>query len=407
MCDGEAAAKAAVNDLQECCFALRALRSKGSLDASDVDQVLAIFRRLESLPVSRDTMKDTGIGLIVNHACFRAHEDAAVRRRCRALVAGWKVKLGFCRRQPDDLEASAKRRRVASRGGGRRAGNAATFGSRRSFGAGASPEQVPKDDSEGDSSPAAAEPQSEDIVQWPVQRLKSRIKELGLNPAGCIEKSELIALLKRASCRTPPSSPTPQASAAAQPPPYAPGTPPAQAPAGLHGAGAWTMPRRSGQRLTVGSFGRMSLLRGRRKSRARQSAGLAANRSASQRAEVRRILSAGDALDVFGMKELFPGATKGTPAVGADELIRERRKAILRRYHELCRLVHPDKCPAELGEAATQAFQRLEDAKKQVTSAGFKQPSPATQRGKATQPDSPRFRRGPPCSWRRTAWGGR
>merc|ERR1740121_420839 len=59
-----------------------------------------------------------------------------------------------------------------------------------------------------------------------------------------------------------------------------------------------------------------------------------------------------------------------------EELLRERRKAVLRRYHELCRLVHPDKCPVELSSLATRAFQRLEEAKKQAMSPGTK-PNPA------------------------------
>ncbi|CAE8676435.1 unnamed protein product [Polarella glacialis] len=73
-----------------------------------------------------------------------------------------------------------------------------------------------------------------------------------------------------------------------------------------------------------------------------------------QREEILRIARATDDLAVLGLsrQEL------------ADLLGRaERERAVLRRFRQLSRLVHPDKCAPELREAATRAFQRLEVAR--------------------------------------------
>mmetsp|Transcript_20578 Transcript_20578/g.45012 ORF Transcript_20578/g.45012 Transcript_20578/m.45012 type:complete len:254 (-) Transcript_20578:217-978(-) len=79
----------------------------------------------------------------------------------------------------------------------------------------------------------------------------------------------------------------------------------------------------------------------------------APTRLARQQQELRRIARARDHFSVLGLvcKELQRMSLK------------EREHVILHRYRELSRLVHPDKCPVEIREAATRIFQQLEAAR--------------------------------------------
>eukprot|EP00929_Paragymnodinium_shiwhaense_P111432 TRINITY_DN7947_c0_g1_i1.p1 TRINITY_DN7947_c0_g1~~TRINITY_DN7947_c0_g1_i1.p1 ORF type:complete len:279 (-),score=59.77 TRINITY_DN7947_c0_g1_i1:273-1109(-) len=102
----------------------------------------------------------------------------------------------------------------------------------------------------------------------------------------------------------------------------------------------------------------------------------AAAAAVQQRQEIQRIQRAIDDLAVLKLSsaELRPLAPK------------QRQKLVLRRFKELSRHVHPDKCPPELRDSGTRAFQRLEAARKQALATvgvASRGPMPATHAGAA------------------------
>lgn len=74
--------------------------------------------------------------------------------------------------------------------------------------------------------------------------------------------------------------------------------------------------------------------------------------------ELQRVLRARSYHDVLGLQ-----GTAGSP---------ESRTAVLQRYRELCKVVHPDKCPASLALLSAEAFQKLEAAKESALKATLK-----------------------------------
>eukprot|EP00928_Gymnodinium_smaydae_P050873 TRINITY_DN3440_c0_g1_i5.p1 TRINITY_DN3440_c0_g1~~TRINITY_DN3440_c0_g1_i5.p1 ORF type:complete len:315 (+),score=65.63 TRINITY_DN3440_c0_g1_i5:88-945(+) len=147
-----------------------------------------------------------------------------------------------------------------------------------------------------------------------IRQLKARIAALGLSVAGCTEREDLVALLR----------------------------------GDVGGARRRSFLRKSLRRASL-----------RRASLPKRPAFAAS--AARQREELMRIAKAQDGLQVLGLtwRELrrLPG--------------QEREKLVVRRYRDLCRAVHPDKCPPDLRAAATRAFQRLETAKQHGTSPAF------------------------------------
>lgn len=177
-------------------------------------------------------------------------------------------------------------------------------------------------------------------------RLKARITELGWSPAGCVEKADLVALLRKASTA---------AAAAAAAPGMATSSAPGPGDGGAAAASAAEAPPRrysyggvrGSRRPSLGAtLRRTSLLRQRaRRSGARQPQAQV-ERQAKAKAEIDRILAAKDDLEILGLSK------------------REASQSSLQsRYRILTLQVHPDKCPPDLKEAATAAFHRLEAAR--------------------------------------------
>lgn len=145
-----------------------------------------------------------------------------------------------------------------------------------------------------------------------VRQLKALAQELGLSAAGCMEKADLVALLRAASVARSKAPPT----ETSKPPRRSlrrAAQPPAVVPAAL-------------------------------------------SPEVPQQREILRIRNAKEDLEVLGLTRLE------VQNLGKEE----REKLVIRRFREISRLVHPDKCPEELRESATKAFQRLEVARQSV-----------------------------------------
>lgn len=288
----------AASDLRACSAQLRALlQEEARPAASRHTLLLTLLGRLTELPISCSSLRETGLGVLVNSSFFRRHARPEVRVISQAIVADWKARLGLRSPAP-----AASRTPCNDNTPGQAARTAG-----------------------GDS---ARVPSDAELAQWPVVRLRARIKELGLSSAGCVEKSDLISLLRGASLLQDSAAKSRRRSLRPLRRTSLPATP--RGPAGRP------------------SSGRRSLLRRRRSVK-----DPAPVRLLSQKNELKRILRAGGALDVLGIQGNVQSITP-----------RDRGHLIRRRYRELSRLVHPDKCPPELRDLATRAFQRLEDAKK-------------------------------------------
>lgn len=211
----------------------------------------------------------------------------------------------------------------------------ATFASQAtSFGGSGGPSSAGPCGSCTVTSTSSSRPRRPSLSARPVCELKAQVLHLGLNSSGCTEKADLVALLRAAA--------SPAAAvghglrrAAVQPPPPRPAVE-ARRPAHAAIASA----RKSGLR-------RRSL---------RHSL-LQPTSVTLQRDELQRIMRAKDDLGVLGLRWQDVRSLSQP----------ERQRVVLRRFRELSRRVHPDKCPAELREAATRAFQRLEVAKQHCT----------------------------------------
>jgi len=290
--------QSALFELEECCHRLKLLRLATEPDGAGhprnimaEGEVLSLMDRLSKIAISREWLKETGVGREVNHAFYRLHASTLVRERSRSLVASWKVQIQAAGAAPfARAPGTPKRPRRDSR----------------------EPRTERRQSKRRRSAP------SEDVSEWTVKQLMCRIQELGLSVSGCLEKSELVALLRK------------QPSASARP--------------------------QTAKRLSKGrlSFGRRSMLR--RQTQTVQEAaspGTSCPDTRAQLAAIQRILQAKDDLAVLELRHV---------AVPRAEL----ERMVLRRCREMYRFVHPDKCAPELQELATRGFQRLEAAKEKV-----------------------------------------
>lgn len=227
----------------------------------------------------------------------------------------------------------------------------------------ASPLATPSSEPLAPESGSAAPEREPSVTELTVRQLKSRAAELGLNTSGCTERGDLVALLRGAMVSG-----------------DSPAGPTASPKIGIT-ARRRTLLRRSLRRQSA-ALRRSSMMKrsaAQSKRSGSQSATLrrssvtkrrfsvtkrpvnVAERLARQREELGRIVWAVDAFQVLGLawNDLRPLARK------------EREQAVLKRYRDLCRRVHPDKCPPELCNIATRAFQRLEMAKQRGTNPKF------------------------------------
>jgi len=183
----------------------------------------------------------------------------------------------------------------------------------------------------------------QDLRAWPVPRLIALAQQRGVDIRSCKEKADIMILLGgRGCCQT-------NRGAA----PAAQSVPPT--------------PRRAQRRSTPASSPMRKPCAKRRssvlnmaspKGSRRDSLGSAARLSARQREELRRIARAVDDLAVLGLTwdqlAMLPSR-------------QEQQRVVLKRSRDVSRLVHPDKCAAELRDQATRAFQRLQLAKQNVS----------------------------------------
>lgn len=416
---------AAVPEVASCCERLRELRGEvsptrctrqrqplgggngrgalatGAAADATVLEALQILRHLERLTVSRQLLQLTGVGREVNHAFFRRHEDPELRMLSVALVRSWKASLGFGPRGPAENAGSAaahdaacdasagsrKRPRVQTPGVDTvwRQGffpvDAATATDSPSFRA-TKPDVGRPTASAGFADPGqwcattqgvgGLTSQAEvchrspfhpgrgadeerpsashvtrrgthataDLSVLSVKELKARVVQAGLDAAMCTEKSDLVELLVNARGSGANQRAGPKVSAAAEDSALFVAAPRSQ-----------TGCRRS--RLSTGrqSVGRLSLLRSKAPDVSRAKGGEMIRQR--QRDEIRRIALAKDDRSILGMDrgDAVSRRNKGHKA------------AVLQQFRSISRVVHPDKCPADLREAATRAFQRLECAR--------------------------------------------
>lgn len=167
---------------------------------------------------------------------------------------------------------------------------------------------------------------SETLASFSVRQLKVMAQELGVNATGCTEKADLVTLLSAASSRS--SSP--------------PEVERSNAHRSLHRCnGAFATP--SAPATPIAAAAAVNFRPEAARSRQQQ--------------EILRIGKAKDDVEVLSMSrsELQNLRTN-----------EDRERAVLRRFREISRIVHPDKCPPALRDAATKAFQRLEVAKRKL-----------------------------------------
>jgi len=275
-----AASHMATADLLACCEELR--RAGGS--EAEVPVLLAALGRLAAQPISRELLRRTGAGREVNRAALRRHPCATVRECSFQLVRCWQQLVAI-----QDTAA----------------------------------------DSAG--SPNKADDGETDLARCTVQELKAKIAALGLSTSQCVEKADLVALLR------------------ASPRPCTSGTPGR---------------RRSGTRAARTSSG--AALRGRR-SLVRALHCVKATRVSSQRSAAakkrprleERLRGIAQATDDFSALGLTRAQVQGLPE-------QERAELVRRCFRELACFAHPDKCPPELQGAASRAFRRLAAARTRV-----------------------------------------
>lgn len=348
-------------------------------------KALVTLSRLADLPVSKQTLSESGAGRILNDVFFRKHNDRDVRRQSKFLVDYWRASVMHdasrqSTRSGGDCIAAAASKRIASSAAATSKTSSdnpkrhcadsrvsqhigpprqpsmfhAVSSSPRCHASQApgiacsrdprSPAVSPSDQSQSKAVPfsnghaeapgvqsSSPPPQacidetaSCQIENWSIAELKRRVAEFGLSAAKCIEKGDLVLLLRGGVTSAEKVSARPEA---------------------------------TGRRQSVAQGRRVSMLRGatRRMSmlRCRPPTTTERDRLLEQRQEIRRVSKAKSDWEVFGLKKRELQQMTRT----------ERQRFVQRRYKELTRLVHPDKCAAELKEVATAAFKKLTHAR--------------------------------------------
>lgn len=350
-----------MQELSSCCRTLQGIRRMAQLRQAaqssvvglapfpeaeaEAQALLLTLAGLSEMQLSRHLLQKTGIGREVNHHFLRIHPCAAVRDFSRGIVFTWKL-------------AVAKERNImSSQYPGREAYNARTapkilkekgtnvFCNQAASGKRAKTERccfrperdchtvILVDEDEQDAQRTNHEsaraptpgtnPESNscmkgvaDMSQWTITQLKSRTRELGLSSVGCTEKRDLVLLLSTAAAKD--SVQTSNSSL-----------------------------RRLKRRMTLGraATSRLSLLR-RKRSVGEAAQTAKPSKVPSQRHQLERVMCAKNSAALLGLRE------------------NEMRNSglVKKRFCELSRLVHPDKCPPELRAVATQAFTKLKAA---------------------------------------------
>jgi len=116
-------------------------------------------------------------------------------------------------------------------------------------------------------------------------------------------------------------------------------------------------------RTSIGNMRRLSILRQRAGTPQRLSRCRMYPQKQRQRQELARIAKAKRSLQVLGFDEGSRIARHGVNDLEAFRQQDDWRLLVQRRYRELTRLLHPDKCPPELKSEATVVFRRIVAAK--------------------------------------------
>mmetsp|Transcript_124654 Transcript_124654/g.364044 ORF Transcript_124654/g.364044 Transcript_124654/m.364044 type:complete len:291 (-) Transcript_124654:64-936(-) len=279
-------------ELSARCRELRELRAEGG-GAAQAGRLLSLLGRLAALPVSRPLLLTSGAGREVNRPWLHGHPCAAVRDHSRRLVRCWRQLL--------TLQA---------------AGEAAA--------AEAAAAKVPTAEAPtaAPATPEPGAPGGSELEGCSVQELKARLASLGVSCSRCVEKAELVALLRGAAGRRRRSL--------------------------LGGKAAGGRP----------SMGRKSMLKVLHRVKWAK-APEPAEASAQLEGRLRRITQAADDCAALG---LVRARLQGLPQEERAELVRQR-------WRSLALQAHPDKVPKGLQVLATRAFGRLEAARARLLGA--------------------------------------
>lgn len=283
------------------------------------ERLLDVLARLKEVQVSRESLRKTGIGLLVNSPFCRRHPSDAVRECSRALIQSWKSQIGLAsgpkRKAPEIKEPEEKAHSKLPR-------------------ANNSQDKANSSNACGMKAETSIHGRASNLDQWSVQQLKAYICDLGLKTDGCVEKTDLIHLIQGSKVQSIVTKSRRSSFYMRR----------VSAP----GIGK----RKSMRRASVTMVGRKSLLR-MRHAKSFQTSEVAMQMQ-DRKVECMRIMCACDAFEVFGFRDHHK---KQMPQ-------KEWKKLVLKRHRDLSLLVHPDKCPEELRGVATRAFQRLEEANK-------------------------------------------
>eukprot|EP00929_Paragymnodinium_shiwhaense_P052781 TRINITY_DN26433_c0_g1_i1.p1 TRINITY_DN26433_c0_g1~~TRINITY_DN26433_c0_g1_i1.p1 ORF type:complete len:433 (+),score=64.00 TRINITY_DN26433_c0_g1_i1:114-1412(+) len=367
-------------------------------------RIVSVLLRLDELVVSKSLLAQTGAGREVNHRFIRKHPDKTVRMESQKLVQKWRdivTRRTTCSDASRAGKGQAERSASSPARSGRGARMAASPG-----GASAQDGRLdgtgPVRSSHGEGDAASA------FKDWSVQRLKAAMCALGLHTelSSCVEKADLAAALRRyveALFAGRWCIDSGHVAVAGNTITWEDGWKAAfqftdvdavclhWEGTVLHGklkndrlswddGDVWirsrgqngqrpakkAAPAAAKERLSISKAKRLSLLSrrpgcsARCHTRRRLSVDPLASRKADIRHELKRIAAARTPAAILGLDG------NNTTSRGR-RLSRGTWSAFVQsRYRELTRLVHPDKCPADLQSRATAAFQILTDAKNRL-----------------------------------------
>jgi len=318
--------------LPEATQRLQSLREAASCPgySSDGDSVpfMEALGRMACLPVTRQLLHESGAGRELNNVFFRTHNCSALRQNSRRLIRCWRSLISI-----QDAVAAATATAADHLGPkGHNCLNVPSGG-----------QQTGRSDSSCDGSGKNGHTNVEqaadtDLTRRTVTELKATIMELGLDASLCIEKSELVALLRTVG--------------------------PSQTP--IHGARRLSLRsqdrrgsflRAARRKSLVAAVGRKSWLRAAaHAAKPVQNKAKAAAGSAQRRKHLQHIAQATDDFAALG---LLRAELQATP-------LKARSELVVHKWRKLAAVVHPDKCSPDLATLATRAFRRLAAAKNRI-----------------------------------------
>jgi len=289
---------------------------------------MEVLGKMASLPVTRRLLHESGAGRELNNDFFRTNKCIALRQHSRGLIRCWRNLISL----QDAVAASAE-----AAGNPHAGPKSHSCSSVPSGGEHNEHSEKPANDSGvyGHANPERSA--DTDLTRRTVTELKATITELGLDASLCIEKSELVELLRSVSpSRTPIR--------------------------GVKRLSLRSQDRRSSLRAArrkslVAAVGRKSWLRAAaHAAKPVQNKAKGAAGSAQRREHLQHIAQATDDFAALG---LLRAELQAMP-------LKARSKLVLHKWRKLAAVVHPDKCSPDLTTLATRAFRRLAAAKSRI-----------------------------------------